>query len=213
MHQKILTNVLEFLFPAKGNIRKIENTSSEDLLRLLPTSESTTDTTTLFTYADERVKHLVWEIKYYRNEKITSIVGKLLAQKIEEKVKRAEKTEAYYLVPIPLTAKRLRERGYNHTELLAKAILKYMPENFELAALFLKKIRHTPKQHSIENREDRFINIAGAFEVPVPQRGAVKDAHILIIDDVVTTGATVSEAKCVLLSAGAKSVHIFAIAH
>lgn len=215
---------LEFLFPADESVRAIENTSSDELLRTLPASEALDEISTLFAYSDERVKNLVWEIKYYRNQKITDSVGALLAEKIKAEINPQQKphsasrsdshlapAEQFFLAPIPLTSRRLRERGYNHTELLAKSILKNLPENFTLATDILKKIRHTPKQSSIENREERFTNIVGAFEVSKPE--LVRNQNILIIDDVVTTGATVNEAKRVFLSAGAKSMRTFAVAH
>lgn len=217
MYQKILKTALEFLFPAEESVRKIESMAAEDLVRLLPTSNAAddiksapADTTTVFSYSDERVKHLVWEIKYYRNQKITDTVGVLIAEKIIDATSSLP-GENFFLVPIPLTRERLRERGYNHTELLAKAILTHLPKSFKLASDFLKKTRHTPKQSSIENRHERFSNIAGAFAVPRPE--FLQNKHILLIDDVVTTGATTAEAKRVLISAGAKTVHIFAVAH
>lgn len=217
MFEKILMKILDFLFPAHEGVKKIEGMGAGDLVRLLPASTPSmdaklahADTTTIFSYSDERVKKLVWEIKYYRNQKITDTVGALIAEKIIDATSSLP-GEKFFLVPIPLTRERLRERGYNHTELLAKASLTYLPKNFELAADFLKKVRHTPKQSSIESRDKRFLNIAGAFTVPRPE--FLQDKHIQLIDDVVTTGATTAEAKRVLISAGAKTVRIFAIAH
>lgn len=219
MYQKILKKTikatcgaaLDFLFPASEMVKTFEDTSASNLLRLLPASEPSGEFSALFAYCDERVKNLVWEIKYYRNQKVTETVGALMAEKIQKMF--TGKSSAHFLVPIPLTAKRLRERGYNHTELLAQSILKNLPENFVLAADVLKKIRHTPKQHSLENRDDRFINIAGAFEVPAAMIASVKNQRVIIIDDVVTTGATVNDATRALFSAGAQSVTVYAVAH
>lgn len=201
---------LDFLFPKANHVETIEKNSAEELLRTLPASEvMINDIYSLFAYGDERVKHLVWEIKYYRNQKITNAVGSLLASRIRSMLK--DDQEKYFLVPIPLTSKRLKERGFNHTELIARSIMKHLPENFKLATNILQKIKHTPKQSSIENREDRFHNLTGAFVVQNSE--LVKDKNIIVIDDVTTTGATILEVKKVLVGAGAKSVRSFVVAH
>lgn len=209
--------LVDFLFPASDSAKSFENVSVEEWLRLLPKSETIKEDaggngrdSALFAYKDERVKHLIWEIKYHRNQKIADIAGMLLADKIRKNL-AGESADRFFLTPIPLTEKRLRERGFNHTGFIAKSVLKNLPENFCLAENILTKIRHTQKQNSIETRDDRFKNIAGAFGVPEPKSARGKD--ILLIDDVITTGATVGEAKRVLLSAGAKSVRAFAVGH
>src|SRR3989344_3791317 len=187
--------LLDFLFPADESVKIFENVSADEFKRRLPPSEpivnnGVTGATTLFAYSDERVKRLVWEIKYYRNIKIAEIVGALIAEKIEEELagklgknigekiwqtdgrqsdRRFFPDEQILVVPVPLTSRRLRERGFNHTELIAKSVLKNLPGNlpgnsaakFALAPDILIKIRHTPKQSSIENRGKRFQNIVG----------------------------------------------------
>lgn len=214
--------LLDFLFPAGETIKRFENISADELKRRLPPSEPINeDTVAVFAYSDERVKRLVWEIKYYRNSKIAETVGVLIAEKIKEKIGQSDgqvfqgtrifSDGQFLLVPVPLTSRRLRERGFNHTELIAKSVLKNLPENFALAPDILRKIRHTPKQSSVENRERRFRNIVGAFEVSEPRLVAGK--NVIVIDDVITTGATVAEAKRALFAAGARSVSAFAVAH
>lgn len=214
--------LLDFLFPADETVKMSEDVSADELKRRLPPSEPIReDTAAVFAYGDERVKNLVWEIKYYRNAKITETVGTLIAEKIKEKngqldgrvfqSARIFSDRQFLLVPVPLTSRRLRERGFNHTELIAKSVLKNLSGNFALAPNILRKIRHTPKQSSIENRGKRFRNIVGAFEVSEPRLVAGK--NIIVIDDVVTTGATVAEAKRALFAAGARSVSAFAVAH
>ncbi len=215
--------VLGFLFPSEESVRKFEAAPAEELVKILPASEPIQtvnkvriQANALFAYSDEGVKNLVWEIKYYRNEKIADVVGELIAERIKKVLiqiygERGFSVEQFFLVPIPLTNRRLRERGFNHTVMLAQSILKYLPENFELAGSFFEKIRHTPKQSSIEDRIQRFENIVGAFRVPNPE--SVIGKNIIIIDDVITTGATVAEAKNVLENAGVRNVQIFAIAH
>ncbi len=220
---------LDLLFPPDTHTTQFEHTSSEDLWRLLVHSGiqeiGTLRFTSLFAYADEKTKSVVWEIKYYGNQKITEIVGRLLAQEIQKELstrtqkelhtKLRPKSEPFIVIPIPLTQKRIRERGYHHTELIAKATIQHLPDTFEYAGSVLRKIRHTPKQSSVEDRQDRFKNIRGAFAIADSAENSekVRGRHIILLDDVITTGATVAEAKRVLLAAGAASVSIFSIAH
>ena len=75
----------------------------------------------------------------------------------------------------------------------------------------LEKIRHTAPQSSIKNRALRLQNLSGCFSIPHPEK--VRGKNIILIDDVTTTGSTLAEARSVLLSAGARSVHAIAIAH
>ncbi len=205
----IFEPVLNFLFPESEHTNTIKNYSAEELLTFLPRCEKTDPgITCLFRYQDETVKHLVWEIKYYRNKKVADNIGKLLALKICACTQPEQK---YILIPIPITEKRLRERGFNHTELIARSVLNYLPQNFQIEQNAVKKIRHTPKQNSVEHREERLRNLVGAFSVS--NISLIKNKKIIIIDDVVTTGATVNEARKILLENRATSVHVFAIAH
>lgn len=108
---------------------------------------------------------------------------------------------------IPLSKKRLHDRGYNQAELLAREIaktvdVKYMP--------MLKKIKHNMAQSTIKDAKHRAVNVVGAYTVI--DQGAVKGKHILLVDDVVTTGSTISECARMLKNAGAKAVYCITLA-
>lgn len=164
-------------------------------------------TAALFAYRDEKVKLLVWEIKYYKNETITVEVGKILADRITHLFESS--SERIYVVPVPLTERRLRERGYNHTELIAKAALEFLPaKKFVLANDVVVKVRHTPKQASVADRSERLQNMRDAFAI----KGKIPGKNFLIIDDVITTGATIQEVRKILEQAGARTFAI-SIAH
>lgn len=213
---KLFSALLDFIFPAEESVREFAGTgtgSVDELERMLPAYEPSNlpkNIECLFAYSDERVKHLVWEIKYYKNERIADVIGQLLAKKILADAK-AQVAEKFLLIPIPQTARRQRERGFNHTEMIANAVIKHLPSNFSVAVDTLRKIRHTPKQSSLENRQERLTNLVGAFVVTEPAK--ILNRNILVIDDVVTTGATIMEAVRVLQSAGVKEIRGFAIAH
>lgn len=207
MFKTIVRPLLNFLFPVPDIVNSFES-DPEHFLRTLPLAKPCKNCTCLFAYQDDVVKQLIWEIKYYKNLKVADSVGKILAQKILEKTNA---NESYILVPIPQTSKRLNERGFNHTKLIADAVLKYLPSHFSCSDSILRKIRNTPKQNSIENRADRFKNIEGAFSVIDPYPFTNK--NIIIIDDVVTTGATIGEAHRVLTQSQPHQILSFALAH
>lgn len=103
------------------------------------------------------------------------------------------------VVHIPTATAHVRERGYDQALLLARAFAK---ERQLLHATLLSRTKQLT-QHGA-GRQDRLRNIQGAYTLCNPE--LIPGAHILLVDDVVTTGATLAEAARVLLQAGAKSV-------
>jgi ComF family protein len=104
------------------------------------------------------------------------------------------------VVPIPLHPRRLRERGFNPAALLARAIARERGCRFD--ASLLRRVRDTPSQTGLDRRARR-ANVRGAFEV---RSGARAPRTIWLVDDVVTTGSTLSEAARTLRRAGAREV-------
>ena len=102
---------------------------------------------------------------------------------------------------VPLSRRRLRKRGYDQAELLAKLIAKHLGQR---PVRLLKKLRDTPPQSQTGSAEKRRANIAGAYACLRPER--VQGKRILLVDAIVTPGATLSEAAKVLKKAGAKEV-------
>ena len=102
---------------------------------------------------------------------------------------------------VPLSRRRLRKRGYDQAELLAKLIAKHLGQR---PVRLLKKLRDTPPQSQTGSAEKRRANIAGAYACLRP--ALVQGKRILLVDDIVTTGATLSEAAKMLKKAGAKEV-------
>ena len=102
---------------------------------------------------------------------------------------------------VPLSRRRLHKRGYDQAELLAELIAKHLGQR---PVRLLKKLRDTPPQSQTGSAEKRRANIAGAYACLRPER--VQGKRILLVDDIVTTGATLSEAAKVLKKAGAKEV-------
>jgi len=111
------------------------------------------------------------------------------------------------LVPVPIHRERLRERGFNQSMLLARAISKQtgIPTQANAITRTVKRLPQVGR-----SMQDRWSAVSGVFAVP--QSDLVWGRHIAIVDDVITTGATVSECARVLITAGATSVHAIAIA-
>ncbi|MEO0393460.1 MAG: ComF family protein, partial [Pseudomonadota bacterium] len=112
------------------------------------------------------------------------------------------------VVPVPLHWRRLMGRKYNQAAELARALVKVMDEKpTGLAAHYspdlVKRVRSTPPQGS-EQAPSRHLNVQRAFSVIDP--AAVQDAYIILVDDVITTGATVNELAKILKQAGAARV-------
>lgn len=111
------------------------------------------------------------------------------------------------LLPVPLHIKRLRERGFNQSLILARAVGKkrQIPVNFSI----LKRHKFTETQTGM-NKNERKLNIKGAFEITDERK--ISGQNIILVDDVYTTGATVNECARVLLKAKANRVAVLTLA-
>jgi ComF family protein len=109
------------------------------------------------------------------------------------------------IVPVPMYAKKKRRRGYNQAEVFARQLGKRMhiPVNRKL----VKRIRNTTPQKEL-NEAERKSNLKNAFQL-MPD--IVKYNHILVVDDIYTTGSTIDEVAKVLLDAGAKDIYYLCI--
>ncbi|MDP2668721.1 MAG: double zinc ribbon domain-containing protein [bacterium] len=128
----------------------------------------------------------------------------------------------FLAIPIPLHFKRQYERGFNQAELLAREFSKIT--GIAMRNDILKKIKETPAQVEVQNKELRLKNLENAFEVSLPphrpsllrrgaEGGVVLEKTIILIDDVSTTGATLMHAATALKNAGAKEIVGFVVAH
>ncbi len=119
------------------------------------------------------------------------------------------------IMPVPLHKKKLRERGFNQAYLLIRNFVKLyqysfdQPPSWEIDTISLARIKRTQPQTGFDI-EKRKANLKNAFKVV--KKKIIYDKHILLIDDVFTTGATCNEAARVLLKHGAKKVDALVLA-
>lgn len=212
----ILNIILDWIFPTSPEIQEIELMSPVEFslraTRVL--DELPPGIYSIFKYKDPFVRKALWALKYDGNKHIAKLFAALLHESMIEPLTEAELYDNFtdpIVVPIPLSRERNKERGWNQAELVAKELLKLNPQ-FELHTNVLRKIKHTTPQTKL-SREQRLHNLKNCFEVAPSVAHCIKNRNIILIDDVTTTGSTIIEARRTLLSAGAKQVLAFTIAH
>jgi ComF family protein len=117
--------------------------------------------------------------------------------------------DADALVPVPLHRLRLLQRRFNQSALLAKGLSRIT--DIPAAVSVLKKVKRTTAQVGL-TQEARRLNVANAFRVDPAKQRAIRGKNIVLIDDVITTGATANACAAALLAAGASRVDTLAIA-
>jgi ComF family protein len=160
--------------------------------------------TTLMDYRTSEVQDLIRSLKYDGAGHAARLAAKVLEEYLREEIAESHIFSArpVLIVPVPLHRARLRERGFNQIEL----VLKNLSREFRDGTLSrvetgaLARTRATDPQTRL-SREERLANVRDAFTFSASTFG---NAHIYLIDDVVTTGATLANASRPLMSAGAE---------
>ncbi|MEJ2059861.1 MAG: ComF family protein [Gammaproteobacteria bacterium] len=131
--------------------------------------------------------------------------GRLLGQLMAERLAPGLEMRPDCVLPVPLHRRRLTERGFNQALELARPVARAL--GVPLAMDGVRRVRSTPPQVGLAAKARR-ANLRGAFEL----RSGFRPAHVLIVDDVMTTGATVDELARVLKRAGVRRVDVWACA-
>ncbi|MBC7106069.1 MAG: ComF family protein [Firmicutes bacterium] len=150
------------------------------------------------------LRRAVHRLKYGRRAFLGEVLGRLLADLVREDPALCR---AQAVVPVPLYAARRHLRGFNQAEVLARATAG--PLSLPVHCNVLRKIRGTPPQTGLSRRMRR-ENLRGAFAVCDP--AVLRGRRVLLVDDVLTTGATAAECSRELLSAGAGAVLVVTVA-
>lgn len=208
-----LSSVLDFLFPPKCMFcRKVLpvgqrgccSICEQKLIQDLPPRRGVNFTTCYAPMIYEgTVRDALIRFKFRDRPGYATELGKILADCIRENL-----SGQYDIITwVPVSEKRLKQRGYDQAMLLAMAAALALDD---VAVETLKKRKDTPAQSSLDSADQRRTNVIDAYEIVDPE--LVAGQRILLIDDIITTGATLEEASRTLKRAGAASVVAAAVA-
>lgn len=215
----ILDTILNIVFPV--NCVSCGKDGSDLCIKCLSNSppaerESANWIFPLFDYRHPPIKKSIWLLKYKGKKRLANVFAEILYGRMIEELSELSIMNNFrepILIPIPLSKRRYRERGYNQAELICKKLMEIDEKNnnFSLEKNVLEKIKETEHQANIKERRDRLKNLSDSFAVKNPE--LIKNKNIILIDDVLTTGATLTEAKKILKNSGARKVIAFTVAH
>jgi len=159
---------------------------------------------------DGVLKELIHQFKYKEKKYLANSLGKLLVDFVEKYLKE-ERFD--YIVPIPLEKARQKKRGYNQAELLARILGEAVDK--PILTNLVERRKKTKPQFGL-NREERFENLSGAFEISKSGEqdiSTIAGKTVLLLDDLATTGATLNECARVFKEAGVSEVYGLVLAH
>jgi ComF family protein len=153
---------------------------------------------------DEVARTLVHALKYQDRTDLAPAMGRWMARAGHEMLETAD-----LLVPVPLHWRRAWHRRYNQSGALARVIERQ--SGVKLKGELLRRVRATEQQVGL-SRSRRASNVQGAFEVSADQRSEIQGRRVVLIDDVLTSGATVDACARALLRAKAAQVDVLVFA-
>ena len=158
--------------------------------------------TAVWYYRDGVRSSLLW-YKFYHRRSCACDYARFLAMKLQN----SDMDQPDLLVWVPVSWQRKLARGYDQVALITRELSKIL----DIPALpALKKVRHTPPQSGLKSAAERRANVLGAYRVVLPE--AVAGKRVLLVDDIITTGATVSECARMLTMAGVSEITCAALA-
>jgi len=231
-----LNTILNIIFPVKCILCGKNGVDlCLDCLREVPGAEreSAKWIFPLYDYRHPAIKKSLWLLKYKGKKRLANVFAEIIYEKMLEELSELSALDNFVepiLIPIPLSPKRHRERGYNQAELICQELIKINHlrcevnnthlshgVNMQLENNILIKIKETEHQARIKNRNVRLKNLIGSFVIKSDKQNKnvnlIRNRNIILIDDITTTGATLKEAQKILKQAGARKVIAFTVAH
>lgn len=202
--------LLDFLFPPRVDELALRDMSDDGFFSLTSprlVAETEPAAVALLPFSAPAVRAAIHEAKYHGSERPLILLSSILADYLRDQDDAVLGGGTRVLVPVPLGKARHKERGFNQVEEVVKRTARQAGITMETGALL--RTRETLSQVSL-SREKRRENMRGAFSAAHPLNPA---STYIVIDDVITTGATLQAASDALRKAGAKTVIPLALAH
>ena len=155
-------------------------------------------------YKNPLIREIIKTLKYRYVQELSVPLSQLLIKTLQNNWSLGIDHWGFIVVPIPLHKFRLRKRGFNQAELLAKPIADYF--NLSIRTDILERITPTDPQANIKNTDKRKSNLKDIFNINAENAKTIEGTNIILIDDVCTTGATLIEAARVLKLNGAREI-------
>jgi ComF family protein len=155
-------------------------------------------------YSDPILKEVIQKYKYKNIHELNRFLSSLMIGVLENFVSKIspEEKNSWKIMPVPLHPKKEKLRGFNQSFLISKIVSEYF--NIPLDITSLKRIKNTLPQAQIKNKAARLKNMEDAFQLS--PRADLKNKNILLIDDILTTGATLEECAKALKTGGVKKI-------
>ena len=214
--QRLAYTVIDIVLPRSSDVAVFDTLDASSLAIRTHANmfHNTVETYAPLRFSSPLVRSCVHAAKYHGHARAARLLGEALAPFVAEILAEKElfgTFETPSIIPVPLHRNRQRERGYNQAELIAQTVAELVSVNALVVKTgVLVRTEQTKPQAQLP-RQLRLKNMESAFEIRYPQE--IANADIVLIDDVVTTGATMSAARKALLSAGARNVLCVAAAH
>lgn len=187
--------LLDIVLPRKDRVIRAEQYSLEDIV-VAPAEHNLCgiSITTLLSYREKAVEDCIRAVKYDHSIHAAKLLAEVLAEFLREEIAqhRSFSSKPICLIPIPLHANRYAERGFNQMEFILEQLSHgFHDSQTEIHTEVLVRVRETTPQTHL-SRPERLKNVTHAFAVERMEK--VLHAHVILIDDVVTTGSTLASA-------------------
>lgn len=211
--RRVFTLLINTLFPPHDDVVHAQRVTEQRIGRIVSVRRMPNGIYTALPYSNPSVRALIKANKFYQDRHAAQLLASVLYDLliyIEDEFALEPLVTHAFLIPIPSSSAKKRERGYNQIEHIIEQLPKETIESFIYMPRALA--RHDRPSQARVPREARRDNIRGAFFVSPEQQGALKGEAVFLIDDVSESGATMADATRALKEAGALTVIGIALA-
>ncbi|MCA9352969.1 ComF family protein, partial [Patescibacteria group bacterium] len=166
----------------------------------------------LYDYHAPEGKRLVYTIKKKRDRILTEHIAKEMAHLLTEYISEQQQFSFFLtpiIVPVPITKRQKQKRGFNQTEHIAQCLARELGATYDPHLVL--KTTETKKQALITQKSERFLNVKNCFSIN--KKRNIKHQDIIIVDDLVTTGATIQSLEKTLKRSGARHIIAITVGH